>query len=78
MTTTPTLTATQTNVRGLWTADLAAARCGVTERTMEAWRRRGIGPRYVVLPSRRVRCDPEEVERWLAERTRRSTSDPGV
>jgi predicted site-specific integrase-resolvase len=56
----------------------AAEMLGVSERTLEGWRRRGTGPRYVVLPSRRVRYADTDIMLWLAARQRRSTSDPGA
>jgi len=52
----------------------AAAMLGVAPRTLEGWRLRGGGPRYVAV-GRLVRYRRAELERWLAERERASTSD---
>ena len=55
----------------------AADFLGLTDRTMQAWRQKGGGPRYVALSSRCLRY----TRRWLREhalqRIRTSTSDPG-
>ena len=52
----------------------AAAVLGVQPRTLEAWRLRGSGPRYVQV-GRLVRYRRAAIERWLAERERSSTSE---
>ena len=52
----------------------AAAVLGVQPRTLEAWRLRGSGPRYVQV-GRLVRYRRATLEQWLAERERSSTSD---
>jgi hypothetical protein len=46
-------------------------------RTMENFRGRGGGPRYLVLSRRRVVYTKRAVREWLAERERGSTSDRG-
>jgi hypothetical protein len=55
----------------------AAAFLNLTDRTLQTWRQKGGGPRYVALSSRCVRY----TRRWLREhaesRIRVSTSDPG-
>ena len=55
----------------------AAAFLGLTDRTLQSWRQKGDGPRYVALSSRCLRY----TRRWLREhalqRLRASTSDPG-
>jgi predicted DNA-binding transcriptional regulator AlpA len=51
-------------------------RLAVSVRTVQRWREVGEGPSYVKF-GRAVRYHPGEVERWLGERVRRSTSDPG-
>jgi hypothetical protein len=37
----------------------------VSPRTLEDWRRQGLGPDYVPLSAKMVRYRPEAVERWL-------------
>ncbi|AHG87559.1 hypothetical protein J421_0043 [Gemmatirosa kalamazoonensis] len=49
---------------------------GVKPATLRDWRVDGRGPVFVQL-GRRVRYRPADVDRWLDEQTRRSTSDPG-
>lgn len=53
-----------------------AAELGVSVRTVRGWRMRGGGPKYRRI-GRSVRYPVSELERWLEERTRESTSDPG-
>ena len=48
---------------------------GVSPRSVEGWRLSGRGPRFVRLSSRAIRYRPEDVDAWIAERVRRSTSD---
>ena len=52
---------------------------GVPVKTLEQWRWKGTGPRFLRLPSRAVRYDAAELENWLDSRRMRSTSDrPGA
>ncbi len=55
------------DTRTLLRPDEAARRLGLTARTLELWRRRGRGPRWVRLTSRVVRYPVIELERWLVE-----------
>jgi hypothetical protein len=48
----------------------------VAVKTLQAWRGRGGGPRFVRL-GRAVRYRPEDVEAFIAAGTRCSTSDSG-
>ena len=56
---------------------VAADFLGLTPRTMQGWRQKGGGPRYVAISSRCLRY----TRRWLREHAlqhvRTSTSDPG-
>lgn len=52
----------------------AAAYCGSSASTFEKLRLSGGGPRYVKL-GRRVVYDPADLDAWLSENRRRSTSD---
>lgn len=49
---------------------------GISPRTLEAWRIRGGGPPYHTL-GRAVVYDTRELDAFLAERMRTSTSDSG-
>ncbi len=50
---------------------------GVEESTLQAWRSRGGGPRFVKINGRICRYRLEDLDAWIAERLRVSTSDPG-
>jgi predicted DNA-binding transcriptional regulator AlpA len=54
----------------------AALRIGLTGKTFENWRSKGIGPAYYKLGGRVV-YDDFEVDAWCAARRRTSTSDAG-
>ena len=49
---------------------------GGSERTLEGWRVRGGGPRFLKI-GRRVVYRRRDLDAWLAARERASTSDPG-
>ena len=49
----------------------------VSERTLEDWRLRGCGPPFIRLSGRAVRYRPSDLARWVEDRLRSSTSDPG-
>ena len=55
----------------------AAELLGVSTRTLEDWRLRGCGPRFIRASPRMVRYRPSALERWCREREVASTSDPG-
>jgi predicted DNA-binding transcriptional regulator AlpA len=55
----------------------AAERIGVAAKTLDNWRGLGTGPPFYKLGGRVV-YDDGEVDAWLAERRRTSTSDPGL
>jgi predicted DNA-binding transcriptional regulator AlpA len=52
----------------------AARFLGLGERTLQNWRVRGEGPAFL-RAGRSVRYSPEDLERWLAARRFRSTSE---
>ena len=58
----------------LTSAEVAEA-FGVSEATLQRWRRTGFGPTYVRV-GRRPRYPLESVEDWLADRTVVTTEDP--
>lgn len=62
----------------LMTETQAAEYLSLTNRALQAWRCQGRGPRFVKISARAVRYRLEDLERWVEERLRRSTSDPGV
>lgn len=57
--------------------DEAAAYCGSAASTFEKLRLTGAGPRFVKM-GRRVVYRVEDLDAWLAENIRRSTSDKGA
>lgn len=54
----------------------AARVCGLSPRTLEKLRLQGNGPQYRKL-NRAVRYARHDLERWIEQGRRRSTSDPG-
>jgi len=58
------------------TTEEAARFLRLQKQTLEAWRVRGTGPAYLKL-GRRVVYRREALERFMAERERRSTCDTG-
>lgn len=50
---------------------------GFSPRTLQKWRVSGGGPAFVRVSSRCVRYRMEDLERWIADRVRMSTSDDG-
>lgn len=60
----------------LLSTEQAAARCGLSPRTLEKVRITGGGPRFVKL-GRSVRYDVADLDAWIASNRRASTSDAG-
>lgn len=60
----------------LFTAE-AAFLLGLSPRTLEALRLRGGGPPFVAVTTKAVRYRRSDIEVWVVERRRVSTSDPG-
>lgn len=58
--------------RLLTTEELAAYLGNVSIRTLEDWRRLGLGPDFVPLSPQLIRYRPEAVARWLDSRERKS------
>jgi predicted DNA-binding transcriptional regulator AlpA len=50
---------------------------GLSSATLRNWRTRGDGPPFVRLSGRAIRYQPVALREWVAQRTRRSTSDEG-
>ena len=55
----------------------AAAFLGLTDRTMQALRQRGGGPKYISISSRCLRYRRVDLRKWAEARVRTSTSDDG-
>ena len=62
----------------LLTEKQVADQLGISNRTLQAWRYRGGHTPPFLKVGRAVRYRPGDVRSWLAERRRRSTSDPGT
>jgi len=61
----------------LLTTNAAARMLGYSPRALENWRYRGGGPRFVRVSARSVRYRSADLETWIEERLRVSTSDDG-
>lgn len=55
----------------------AAPRIGVSPGTLENWRTRGVGPKFIKTAGRRGRVlyDPADIETWKAANRFQSTSE---
>ncbi len=71
------MTNTTTDAARLLTQAEAAERLGLTPRFLEARRHRGGGPPFVRVSARCVRYRQKDIEAWIGERIRTSTSDTG-
>lgn len=61
----------------LWTEKETARYIGFDARTLQSWRMKGTGPRYVQISPRCIRYRPEDINQWIEQKLRRSTSDQG-
>lgn len=52
----------------------AAELLGLEPRTLECWRQRGDGPRYISISRRCVRYDLEDLYEWIDGQKTQSTS----
>lgn len=55
----------------------AAKYLQLTRRALQAWRCQGKGPKFVKISARAVRYRQDDLEQWVEDRLRSSTSDPG-
>ena len=62
----------------LLTETEAAEYLSLTNRALQAWRCQGRGPRFVKISARAIRYRLSDLEAWVEDRLRRSTSDPGL
>ena len=56
----------------------AAAILNLTPRCLENWRHRGEGPKFIRISGRCIRYRQSDLEAWIEERVRTSTSDRGM
>lgn len=56
----------------------AARELGVIDRTMQNYRQRGGGPKFIRLSSRCIRYRRIDLREWVEARLRHSTSDTGA
>ena len=68
---------TKTDSDALLNERQAAAFLGCTGRFLQQRRRVGDGPLFVRISSRCVRYRPTDLEAWIEQRIRKSTSDSG-
>jgi predicted DNA-binding transcriptional regulator AlpA len=61
----------------LLTTSDAARLLGYSPRALENWRYRGGGPRFVRVSAKSVRYRRADLDTWIEERLRVSTSDDG-
>ncbi|NJL27402.1 MAG: helix-turn-helix domain-containing protein [Thermoanaerobaculia bacterium] len=61
----------------LLTSVEAARHLGFSPRTLENWRLSGAGPAYLRVSARCVRYRQSDLDAWVQQKLRRSTSDPG-
>jgi hypothetical protein len=63
---------------GLLDQGAAAKLLNVSVRTLEGWRLTGKGPQFARLSRRAIRYRLQDLERFIADRIRKSTSDTGT
>lgn len=63
-------------IRRLLTEKQVAEKMELSQRTLQAWRRTGNGPPFVKLGNA-VRYIDGDLDAWIDEQVRRSTSDSG-
>lgn len=74
---TPSLTgggASAASANALLNVRQAAARLGLSKSTLDKMRCAGKGPRFIKSTDRAVRYDPADLDAWIANRRRTSTS----
>lgn len=60
-------------MRELWKSPEAAERLKLSDSTLRKWRVSGQGPRFIKIGGR-VLYDPADVQSWMDQRRRNSTS----
>ena len=66
------------NLESLVRQEKAAIILEVTPRCLENWRHRGGGPNFIRISARCIRYRRSDLNKWIAERVRTSTSDRGT
>lgn len=56
------------NVKILIGEKTAAKLIDIKPQTMQAWRHKGIGPKYVKISRRCVKYDPCDIEEWISKK----------
>jgi len=59
----------------LYTEPQAAHFLNFTPRCLQAWRQRGEGPKFVRVSSRAIRYRKIDLDNWIKERLKSSTSE---
>lgn len=65
------------NLDSLVRQEKAAIILEVTPRCLENWRHRGGGPNFIRISARCIRYRRSDLDKWIEERVRTSTSDRG-
>jgi predicted DNA-binding transcriptional regulator AlpA len=65
----------QTEIKTLMDSEQAAKVLNLSKRTLEAFRVRGNGPKYVKISARCVRYRLDDLNKWINERITTSTSE---
>ncbi len=63
------------NPDSLLTESQTAQYLNFTPRCLQAWRQRGGGPKYVRISSRAIRYRKIDLDNWIEERLKTSTSE---
>lgn len=66
---------TRNDLDALLIETAAAAFIGFTPRTLQAWRVRGGGPRFIKISTRAIRYRKRDLIHWIEQRLRSSTSE---
>lgn len=61
--------------RELLTTTEAATYLKLNPGTLRNWRVAGVGPRYFKIGKQKIRYDRADIEAWVAEQARQSTSE---
>jgi|TARA_B100000315_G_scaffold146861_1_gene135801 hypothetical protein len=57
--------------------EIAAEYLDLTKRTLQVWRQKGGGPKFIRISSRCIRYRRIDLRTWAEDRLRTSTADPG-
>lgn len=65
----------ETSNEALWRESEAAGYLQQQPRTLQSWRQKGVGPSFLRLSGRSVRYRKSDIDSWLSERLKSSTSE---